>query len=97
MQFKSKYNSALSWGRNEMNSAQSPVSGLALFPKVRKPSTTQSNISLRPHGIPSWQFWGLVPFPYRSNQSTTHHCRDGRNEVNQIKVQHTTVVMAAMN
>ena len=30
---------ALSWGRNEMNSAQSPVSGLALFPKVRKPSS----------------------------------------------------------
>ena len=43
--------------------------------------SSQSNISLRRHGIPFWQFWGLVPFPYSSKHS----------------LQHTTVVEAAMN
>ena len=79
---------ALSWGGNEMNSAQSPVfhrSG-PFFPKNQKTkSPAKATVSLRRHGIPFWQFWGLVPFPYSSNQSSNFPLSWGGNELNSVQ------------
>jgi hypothetical protein len=73
MQFKSKFNTALSWGRNEMNSAQS----LQESENHHTPATSRWA-----YGIPSWQFLGLVPFPYSSKPSTTiPQCLGRRKEM----------------
>jgi len=76
MQFKSKYNTALSWGRNEMNSAQSPVSG-----SQKSENQVQHKATSR---------FGRMEFPLGSSGVWSLFHTD------QIKVQHTTVVMAAM-
>ena len=76
----------LSWGGNEMNSAQSPVSGLALFPKVRKPSFQPKQHLAKAAWNSLLAVLGSGPFSIQfKTQFPAHHCRGGGNELSSVQ------------
>ena len=78
---------ALSWGRNEMNSAQSPVFRSGPFPKSQKTKLQDTKQHL---ASAAWNsllaVLGSGPFSVQfKSKSSKHHCRGGRNEMSSVQ------------
>ena len=78
---------ALSWGRNEMNSAQSPVFRSGPFPKSQKTKLQDTKQHL---ASAAWNsllaVLGSGPFSIQfKTQFPAHHCRGGGNELSSVQ------------
>ena len=77
----------LSWGGNEMNSAQSPVFRSGPFPKSQKTKLQDTKQHL---ASAAWNsllaVLGSGPFSVQfKSKSSKHHCRGGRNEMSSVQ------------
>ena len=86
-QFKSKSPEHHCRGNgNELRAVQSPVLGLALFPKVRKPSLQPKQHLAKAAWNSLLAVLGSGPFSIQfKTQSPAHHCRGGGNELNSVQ------------